>query len=194
MPSIRIRRPEPQDLPALQEFFRLVIEDTFAREGLSHMAADMEAEVEEKIGLLEDDLASGGKERLFLLALDGDKLVGTMQFGPGKGLIAEVLGEEAAGLTEVGGALIHPDYQGKGIGSLLWNAVLLAMLGRGIEQFCFDSGYPRAQQLWTRKFGEPDRVLNDRWGPGHHHLIWIRKVREIPLRFSLDPDKDPDRG
>lgn len=50
---------------------------------------------------------------------------------------------------------------------------------RDIEEFCFDSGYKSAQQIWINKFGDPVYRLKDYWGEGADHMIWRISVKEV---------------
>jgi hypothetical protein len=70
-----------------------------------------------------------------------------------------------------------------GVGTLLWNTIFLTFLNRGIEEFCLDSGYINAQEIWKKKFGEPDYLLKDYWGKGHDHMIWKRRTNEMSIIF-----------
>jgi hypothetical protein len=47
---------------------------------------------------------------------------------------------------------------------------------RGIEEFGLDSGYASAQNIWKKKFGEPDYLLEDYWDESYDHMIWRIKV------------------
>lgn len=46
MYNVEIRRPRTQDMEELHPFFRTVITHTFAKEGLSELADDIENEIE----------------------------------------------------------------------------------------------------------------------------------------------------
>jgi GNAT superfamily N-acetyltransferase len=95
---------------------------------------------------------------------------------------------------EIGTVFVHPGYQRRGIGSLLFNTMLLTFLNRGIEEFCMDSGYASAQTIWTRKLGDPDYWLKDYWGEGSDHMIWKRKVKDVPIIFRGNLDGENSGG
>lgn len=179
MEPLTIRRPEAADTEALGRFFAGVLQDTYEKEGLGQETEAIEAEILLKKAYLEDDLATGGTGRYFLLAAEGAEIVGTAEFGPTGDIILECTGGALAGVPEVGTVFVRPDRQGQGIGSALLQAVLQAMAARGHETFCLDSGYTRAQKVWRKKLGEPCCVAKDYWGPGYDHLVWHRPIAVI---------------
>lgn len=89
MNNIEIRRPQIEDSEELNQFFSIVINDTFAREGLSELHDDIENEIETKKQYLKHDLDSNGKSRYFLIAVDKkcNKIVGTIEYGYASELI-----------------------------------------------------------------------------------------------------------
>jgi GNAT superfamily N-acetyltransferase len=184
MYGIMIRRPRAEDYEELEQLFITVVKDTFKREGLSDLYDDIENEIESKKRYLQSDLDSNGEHRYFLIAIDQHhRIVGTIEFGPASELIHECTDGAWGGLQEVGSVFVHPEYQGRGIGTLLWNAMLLIFLGRDIHEFCLDSGYDRAQAIWRKKFGDPDYWLKDYWGSGHDHMIRKRNARDVAILF-----------
>lgn len=172
MQQIEIRRPTKQDVGELALFFKKVIVDTFAKEGLSQLVHDMEAEINDKKKYLSMDLISNGKDRYFLVAVKGDNIIGTIEYGPASELIVSSTDGAYKGMMEVGTVFVHPDHQRQGIGNLLLTEMLQTLHNNGIKEFCLDSGYSRAQKIWKKKFGEPDYFLKDYWGADNHHMIW----------------------
>lgn len=176
---MHIRRPVYGDTAELNGFFRMVITDTFNKEGIGGLLDDIEKEIEVKKEYLLEDLSSRGENRYFLLAqLDG-KVIGTAEFGPASSLILEGTGWEYSGLFEVGTVFVHPDFQGRGFGSRLLGSLSSVFQERGIKEFCLDSGYKRAQEIWKRKFGQPAVVMENYWGEGFHHMIWRPRTDEL---------------
>jgi GNAT superfamily N-acetyltransferase len=172
MQTIEIRRPRIEDIVELNQFFRIVITDTFAREGLAGSMDDIEAEIESKNNYFHMDLDSNGEKRYFLIALAENKIIGTIEYGPASELIIECTDGKLGNLVEVGTVFVLPDYQRQGIGNRLLAEMLQTLNGRGIVDFCLDSGYKTAQTIWKKKFGEPDFLLKDYWGQGQDHMIW----------------------
>jgi GNAT superfamily N-acetyltransferase len=183
--NIEIRRPRPGDVEKLHQFFELVLRDTFAKEGLAHLAEDMEKEISEKKSILKEDLESNGEKRYFLTAFIEGQVIGTIEYGPTGSIILDCTRGELEGVVEVGTAFVHPAYQQRGIGTLMLNAMCLTLLGRNIDEFCLDSGYKNAQRVWKRKFGEPAYTIKDYWGEGYHHLIWRKRIKDLPIVFRI---------
>lgn len=185
MYNIEIRRPRIEDTGELNQFFQIVIRDTFAREGLSELLDDIQNEIKSKKQYLESDLNSNGINRYFLIATDKkyNKVIGTIEYGSASELIQICTNGKLKGLYEVGTVFVHPDYQRRGIGTFLLNVMFLTLLNRGIKEFCLDSGYATAQKIWKKKFGEPDYHLKDYWGEGCDHMIWRRSTDEMPIIF-----------
>lgn len=176
--NVKIRRPRNEEIKQLNQFFRIVITDTFTKEGIGEKLEDIKAEIEVKEKYLESDFESNGERRYFLIALDGDKIIGSIECGPASDLIRNCTNNAFNELIEVGTVFVHPDYQRNGIGNLLLNSMYFTLQNKGVEEFCLDSGYINAQKIWQGKFGQPDYLLKDYWGEGYDHMIWRIKVRE----------------
>lgn len=170
--DIKIRRPVHEDKAKLHEFFKLVITDTFKKEGIEEKIADLEEEIETKKKYLQLDLDSNGTLRYFLIAEHNEDIIGTIEYGKSSDLISKCTNGELKHLVEVGTIFVSPPYQNQGIGSLLLNSIYEVMETKGIKEFCLDSGYSISQKIWTKKFGVPDYFIENYWGEGMHHMIW----------------------
>ncbi|MFC7783430.1 MULTISPECIES: GNAT family N-acetyltransferase [unclassified Rossellomorea] len=186
MPTIEIRRPGIEDQEELNQFFSTVIKHTFYSEGISEMVDDIENEIASKKRYLKSDLESNGKDRYFLIASEkgGTDIMGTIEYGPASELIRTCTDGALNEIYEVGTVFVHPDYQGRGVGTLLLNVMFLTFLNRGIQEFCLDSGYALAQKIWKGKFGEPDYWLKDYWGIGSDHMIWKKSMNDVSINFK----------
>ncbi|SFA85862.1 MULTISPECIES: GNAT family N-acetyltransferase [unclassified Bacillus (in: firmicutes)] len=178
MNNVDIRRPRMEDIKQLNEFFRMVIIDTFTKEGLGEKLDDINEEIKIKEKYLESDFESNGEKRYFLIALDGEKIIGSIEFGPASELISDCTNNAFKELIEVGTVFVHPDHQRIGVGNLLLNKMYFTLHSKGIEEFCLDSGYISAQKIWKKKFGPPDFLLKDFWDEGYDHMIWRIKVSD----------------
>ncbi|MCH5585567.1 GNAT family N-acetyltransferase [Shimazuella sp. AN120528] len=188
MQKVEIRRPNLNDVKELHSFFDEVIHDTFAKEGLSDWNEDITTEVQSKQHHLQLDLSSNGEIRYFLIAIDppSNSIVGTIECGSPNNIITSNTNKSWKKLIEIATVFVHPNYQRKGIGNTLLHSMLITLLSRGIQEFCLDSGYSRAQNIWENKFGAPNILLKDFWGPGMDHLIWRRSIKETPILFSTN--------
>lgn len=113
-----------------------------------------------------------------MVALVGNKIVGTIEYGPASDLICHCTNHAFKEMIEIGTVLVHPDYQRMGIGNLLLNKMFFTLQNRGIKEFCLDSGYISAQKIWKKKFGDPNYLLKDYWGEGFDHMIWRVKISD----------------
>lgn len=178
MIEIEIRRPKLEDIKQLHEFFRTVIVDTFTKEGIGDKVEDLANEIQIKEKYLETDLESNGEKRYFLIALDGEKIIGSIEYGQASDLIRDHTKEHHKELIEVGTVFVHPDYQRNGVGNFLLKNMLFTLKNQGIDGFYLDSGYRNAQKIWQKKFGEPDCWLKDYWGKEFDHMIWKIRVSD----------------
>lgn len=178
MLNIEIKRPKAEDVKELHEFFKIVITDTLIKEGIGNKLDDLEKEIEAKKKYLKNDIDSKGENRYFLIALDGDTIIGSIEYGPASDLINTCTNHALRELMEVGTVLVLPEYQRKGVGNLLLSAMYSRLRNLGIEEFCLDSGYPAAQQIWKKKFGQPDYLLKDYWGMDFDHMIWKIRLKD----------------
>jgi GNAT superfamily N-acetyltransferase len=178
MLEVEIRRPLIEDKQQLNDFFKTVIIDTFSKEGIGDQLDDLKEEIEIKEKYLECDFDSNGEKRYFLIALYGDRIIGSIEYGPVSDLIKKCTNHAYKELIEVGTVFVHPDFQSNGVGNLLLNTIFHRLKRKGIEEICLDSGYIRAQRIWKKKFGEPDYLLKDHWGKGYDHMIWRIKVND----------------
>ncbi|NSW91901.1 MAG: GNAT family N-acetyltransferase [Firmicutes bacterium] len=185
MLDISIRRPCWTDIEELDRLFTVTIADAFAKEGVGDDLEGINSQIAEKRQLLREDLETNGAERFFLIACSQGKIVGTIAYGPCSELIKDCSDGKLKDVFELGSVYVLPEYQKKGIGTLLLNSMLIAFLSRGIEEFCLDSGYTRAQYVWQKKFGKPNIILKDYWREGSDHMIWHRKLGDTPVNFRV---------
>jgi len=179
MQNFEIRRPRKADAESINDFFVLVINDTYAKEGLGDRLKDIQDEIDTKNSFLQSDLAQTLNHRHFLIALDDGQVIGTAEYGTPNEIIRNLPGDPFNGMLEIGTVFVHPEKQGQGIGSKLLHALCMTLKDTGIEEFCLDSGYTKAKQIWRKKFGEPAYILKDYWGQGFDHLIWHVSISDL---------------
>lgn len=170
--NLTIRRPAYDEQEKLNAFFEMVLAHTFESNGLSHMSTLLEEEIHSKHQLLCRDFESNGKERHFLVASIGDQIVGTIECGPSNQDICRITNDLLKDVYEIGTVFVHPDFQHRGIGKQMILAIQDTLMGANQKSFCLDSGYPKAQKIWTKTFGEPQYFVENFWGEGAHHMIW----------------------
>lgn len=178
MINVEIRRPTIEETKQLNEFFRIVIIDTYTKEGIGEKLDDINEEIKVKEKYLESDFESNGEKRYFLIAFVDEKIIGSIEFGPASDLIISCTNNAFKELVEIGTVFVHPDYQRIGVGNLLLNKIYSTLHKKGIEEFCLDSGYTSAQKIWKKKFGEPDFLLKDYWCEGYDHMIWRNNISD----------------
>lgn len=185
----------PADREEACRVFERTIPETFAGEGLGHLMEEIREEVDGKKRLVDAALRiatdldplhprpqAGGCPVIFLVARSAREVVGTISFGPCGKEIVECTRHALDDVGELGSLYVLPAHQGQGIGGALIQALAEELKGRGIERFCLDSGYKRAQQKWLRKFGEPYAVAKNYWGPGQDHMVWVCNVENYASR------------
>lgn len=182
MKNLQITKPSKAELPDICRVFEESISDAFAKDGIEHMQEDMFSEIEHKKHLL--TLAMGNAELIlrggpyFLIAKLEGTPVGTISLSSCGEAIQECTHNQLDGILELGSLYVLPDVQGEGIGSALIKAMINTLYEKGIDEFCLDSGYKRAQQRWLRKFGKPYLIVKNHWGPDMDHFIWLCKVSD----------------
>lgn len=179
MRNIAISRPKLEDIELINEFFEIVIRDTFERNGIADLVDTIVEEIEDKRRCLNQDIESNGTNRYFLIAKEDDKVVGSIEYGPSNELIISCTYGELKELVEIGTVFVHPDYQKKGIGSTMLNLIFIELKKNRIMEFCLDSGYKSAQKTWINKFGSPEYHLRDYWGEDADHMVWRVNVEDV---------------
>jgi GNAT superfamily N-acetyltransferase len=156
--------------------FETVIPVAYKQEGIGHLTDDMREEIEQKINMLRSALEENEPKTRFWLAKQNGVVVGTISFGPSNEDLNACTDHQLAQVGEVGSLYVLPGYQGRGIASALIKEVAVYLHSRGIEEFCLDSGYRRAQEKWKQKFGLPYAAVKNYWGPGTVHMVWLSRV------------------
>ena len=179
MRNIEISRPKPKDIELINEFFQIVLRDTFERNDIANLVDTLVEEIEDKRRYLNEDIESDSKNRYFLIAKEDDKIVGSIEYGMSNELIISCTNGELKDLVEIGTVFVHPEYQKKGIGSRMLNLIFMELEKNGIKEFCLDSGYKSAQKTWINKFGNPEYLLKDYWGEDADHMVWRISVEDV---------------
>ena len=179
MRNIEISRPRFSDNGLINEFFEIVLRDTFEKNGIPDLVILIAEEIKDKRRCLNQDIESGGKNRYFLIAKEDDNIVGSIEYGASNDLIISCTNGKLKSLVEIGTVFVHPAYQNKGIGSRMLNLIFIELKKNGIKEFCLDIGYKSAQKTWTNKFGNPEYYLKDYWGEDADHMVWRISVEDV---------------
>lgn len=179
MQKIQIFRPRLEEGDKINDFFQIVLRDTFEKNNISHLCETLDNEIRDKRRVLDEDFESNGEVRFFLIAKAGDKVVGSIEYGPSNELIISCTNGELKELVEIGTVFVHPDYQKQGLGNILLKEIYKVLQMRGIEEFCLDSGYKTAQEIWLKKFGGPTYHLRDYWEKDADHMIWRVSIGDV---------------
>lgn len=175
----------PQDKAAAMELFEVAFANLQERNNRVNEKV-REAQAAEMSSLLDDPSAS------FWGYLEDDKLIGFAALTRPNAVISHYLSTTSlnvpAGIREVRSIYVYPDRQGKGNGRALIQTLLSQLEKEGDTIFCTDAGYPSSQQFWTELIGTATKRMDDYWGEGQAHMIWIARTERV-----LDDLHDPYR-
>ncbi len=91
-------------------------------------------------------------------------------------------------IREVRSIYVDQKEQGKGYGRALLQALLQELENKGEHVFCTDAGFKTSQTYWTEIIGTPTKRIEDFWGKGEPHMIWIARTERV-----IDDLHDPYR-
>ncbi|MCP2034621.1 N-acetylglutamate synthase-like GNAT family acetyltransferase [Planomicrobium sp. HSC-17F08] len=169
---MKFRRIEAKDINQADQLFQECLKDLLKREGF-----DDPPLWAEEVARLNQAVQKSFVDPLnhFYVAEKEKKLLGTIALQtPGKMLNAMVKVE--SGELEVACVYVHPEHQRSGVGDFLFQQACRELKAIGKQKFYLDAGFTSSQQYWLAKLGEPFRLLEDYWGPGKPHMVWIKKV------------------
>lgn len=178
MADFSVTKPQPEDIASMHEVFEKAIPFAFAADGLEGFEAEIASEIEDKANKVARSLDPESGTR-FWVAKAGEKVIGTVSFGPCGKHVHAVTNGEFDHLGELGSIYVDPEFHGAGVGSALINTVVAQLHAEGVEEFCLDSGYIKAQEQWRRKFGEPYAISKHYWDSGNDHWVWRCKVADV---------------
>lgn len=183
MDNCSITRPRKIDSEELHILFQTTIADAFKRDGIDDPDGILD-EVKKQMEFLNQDYESKGSKLFFLIARTEEKIIGTIAYSKPSELIRSNLKVDCQNIPEITSVYILPEYQGKGVGTLLFNAIMVCLLNKKTELFCLDGGYKKSQSFWIKKLGDPTVTLKDYWGKGLDHLIWLRRSNDVKISYQ----------
>ena len=171
------RRPRIQDLTEISKIFRLAVKGNFAADiRLKEIEKEADKLISDLINNVQFDLNNDGTSEFHLVAISKDKIIGIIAYGKANSTIVEHLDIDFEGVHEIKSVYIHPDFQGNGAGSFLFEKILNELKNKKTTKFCLDSGFKNAQKYWTKKLGEPKKIVSDYWTIGVDHMIWLNEL------------------
>ncbi len=183
--NVIIRRPRIEEIDLINEFFIIMLKDTFEINGLGSLKELLEEEIQDKKRYINQDFQTNGIDRFFLLAEYNEEIIGSIEYGKSNDLLNKCTDHKFKHLYEIGTVFVHPKYKRQGVASLLFYKLFQKLESNGVKEICFDSGYKTAQKIWCKKFGEPEYFLKDYWGKGTHHMVWRVNVKDALDLFNL---------
>jgi GNAT superfamily N-acetyltransferase len=168
-----ISKPQKENEEEIKALFSTVIIQNFKDYGFyDTYRKDIPYEIRKQITALEEYFASNGKKTFFLVAKDGNKIIGTIAYGKANADIERYYAKNLTNIPEIKSAYILPEYQRRGIGTKLFEEIMQVLRNNGIKEFCLANGYPKAQKFWTKRLGEPVVIIRNRRGAGNDYHIW----------------------
>jgi len=184
--KIEISRISEKDTDELYQLFDNVIKDNFLFEGytLESLQDGIQQCINQPMEGIKSDFESEGKDNYHLIAKINGKIIGTMAHGT----LSETVYKNTSfknGIREIKSAYILPDYQNKGVGSILLNAILLSLYQTDIKKVCIYSGFKKGIAFWEKKFGKAPIILKDYFDKDVDCLIWHKELKDIIIEYNV---------
>lgn len=177
--NIVITRPAKNDETELESLFTEVILDAFKQDGIESRHKAIQEEVDKQMNFFRQDIHTHGADVFFFIARTEGKIVGTIACSKASELLKQHLDADLEYVPEITTVYVLPQFQGKGIGSMLLKKMLAHLNEKGFKEACLDGGYRKSQGYWIKKIGHPDVTLKDYWGKDLHHMMWHRKLEDL---------------
>jgi len=148
--EILIDRPNITNKKEISELFKTVIVDSFIQDGIGVRSKDIKEEVNKQIEFLNNDFNNEGRSSYFLIARLKNKIVATIAVNKANRLIQHNLKINVSKILEVSSVYILPKFQGKGIGTMLFNKIIEHLKQKNCEEIVLDGGYKKSQGFWIK--------------------------------------------
>lgn len=166
------RKMQQQDIAEVYQLFSLCMTDLIVRENKE--IALIEDEVESLKKIVE---VSTSTETVFYVTEVRGRIAGTIALKKPNSIICENTKTEPD-LYEIACVYVHPDCQRQGIGLFMLRNACQELLRLGQNKYCLDAGFSSSRQYWEKRLGKPSVILEDYWGSGEHHFIWIQAISD----------------
>lgn len=185
--DIQIARITKDDIDKLEQLFNEVITDNFKFEGcdLEEYSESINKLINYQIACINRDIESEGLNDYYLVAKADGKIIGTIAYGLVSETINSITQFDSNDISEIKSAYILPEYQNKGVGTILLNCILISMMQAGIKEFCLYTGFEKGLSFWKRKFGNPDIIAKDYFDIDENCYIWHKKIEDVEIKFGL---------
>ena len=176
--SVHIRPLRIDDISHLKNLFEKTISEIFERNNIEDKS-EIEHEIIDKIDKVSKAIFEEESIARFFVVEIENTIVGIAGFSLINNDIKNNFenNENNENSYELGTVYVLPEFQRKGIGSLLINTVLENIKNMGIHEFYLDCGYRTSQSYWIEKFGKPYVNIENRFGNNQDYMIWKVKTK-----------------
>lgn len=179
---MNFRKINASDKENASKLFRACLGDLIQREGIEEPGL-LEKEVVRLDKAAEDSLQNGAA--CFYVAVKEGILLGTVALLP-PGPLAAFHAQVQERDCEIGCVYVHPGHQRQGVGDFLFHSAIAQAKRCAFSRFFLDAGFSSSRTYWTKQLGEASITLNDYWGKGQPHAIW---VRDLTWQLPFSPKK-----
>jgi len=173
--GIQIKPLRIDDISHLKNLFEKTISEIFERNNIKDKI-ELEHEINDKIDKVFKSVLEEESIARFFVVEKENTIVGIAGFSLINNDIRSNI-ENNENAYELGTVYILPEFQRKGIGSLLINTVLENIKNMGIHEFYLDCGYRTSQPYWIEKFGKPYINIENKFGKNQDYMIWKVKTK-----------------
>lgn len=158
------------DKEKASKLFEACLADLIIREGIS-----VPGLFTEEVTRLNDAVGASLEKRTpkVYIAERNGVLLGTIALMP-PGPLAETHAGADCSDIEFGCVYVDPAFQRKGVGEFLFHSAKEQAKTAAAERFFLDAGFSSSRAYWTKILGEPSVTLQDYWGAGKPHALWVR--------------------
>ncbi len=180
---------DQKDISKTFELIKAVTLDSFVAEGENLQEERTQTEIAEILATQAQRLEQyiQNKQPFFFVAKENEKIIGAIALGEASHVIQKALAQlekKFPNLPEILSLYIDPQYQRKGIGSMLFDRIMEKIRESSYEFFSVYTGYKTGLHFWTKKLGEPSVIFENYYGVGFHCWVWIRETAYVPKYLS----------
>ena len=172
---IQIRPLKIGDVSELKKLFEKTIYEIFERNNIEDKK-ELEQEINDKIFKVFKSIIEEESSSNFYVAEKENTIIGIAGLSLINSDIESYI-EINENAYELGTVYVLPEFQRKGIGSLLINTVIENIKNLGIHEFYLDCGYRTSQSYWIEKFGKPYINIENKFGKNQDYMIWKVKTK-----------------